>query len=371
MSQISRTIKLKTDNNKNKKIMFPSTFNELLDKINTFIQNYDPNKIYQIIDVKFNKVIQNQNDFQMFNLQHFTDKSITLVINLIDKSKINIIPEYQLESSSIFFQSIIEPKKQEEEKEEKIEIIEEKVVKEEEKRELTEEEKMKESIRLLVRSKLKIFEDNIMKELLEEAQPLPVHKGIKCDECGINDIKGVRYKCSTCLNYNLCENCEENTEHDENHIFIKISDPIPSEKELNQKINASKMRLSKLNINDKKKGGIDNSANNKNYDYIVEPKIFNFKKDNLLNYQKVVLKNNGNMIWKKGFQFKFIKEKNNIAGNDYIFMEDFNPGNSIEIELIFDLDENLNKKEFYVSYKLIDDKSNQLGNIQKFKINFE
>ena len=86
MSQISRTIKLKTDNNKkNKKIIFPSTFNELLDKINSFIPKYDPNKIYQIVDIKFNKIIQNQNDFQMFNLQHYTDKSITLVINLIDK----------------------------------------------------------------------------------------------------------------------------------------------------------------------------------------------------------------------------------------------------------------------------------------------
>ena len=365
MSQM-RIIKLKLENIKqNKKIIFPSTYNELIEKINSFKPNTDPNKIFQIVDIKNNKIIQNQNDFQIFNLQHFSEKTTTLLINLIDKNKINIIPEYQLENSSLFFQSIIVPKKQEEIIEEKNEIIEEII---EEKKELTEEEKMKESIRLLVRSKLKIFEDNIMNELIENIQPLPIHKGIKCDECGIKDIKGVRYKCTTCLNYNLCEKCEENTEHDENHIFIKINEPIPSENELNRKINESMIKFSKINKNENI-NNIDND-NNKNYDYIVEPTVFYFKKDNLLNYQKIVLKNNGNMIWKKGFVFKFIKEKKNINGNDHLFMNDFIPGNSIEIELIFDL-ENVNVNEFYVSYKLIDDKSNQLGNIQKFKINFE
>ena len=194
MSQ-SRTIKLKIENfTKGRKIHFPSTFNELIKKISLFAPNSDQNKMYQIIDIKTNKIIQNQNDFQMFNLQHFTDKTVTLLINLVDKIKINIIPEYQLENSSLFFQSIVIPKKKEEEKEDKKEILKEKVIKEEEK-ELTEEEKLKESIRLLVHSKLKIFEENIMNGLIEKSKPpQPIHKGIKCDECGINDIKGIRYK---------------------------------------------------------------------------------------------------------------------------------------------------------------------------------
>jgi len=33
---------------------------------------------------------------------------------------------------------------------------------------------------------------------------------------------GTRYKCAICIEYNLCEYCEVNNEH--NHIFIKIKD---------------------------------------------------------------------------------------------------------------------------------------------------
>ena len=37
-----------------------------------------------------------------------------------------------------------------------------------------------------------------------------VHQGIKCDQCQKMPIIGHRYKCPKCLNYNLCEECEEN-----------------------------------------------------------------------------------------------------------------------------------------------------------------
>ena len=37
-----------------------------------------------------------------------------------------------------------------------------------------------------------------------------VHQGIKCEKCQKMPIIGHRYKCPKCLNYNLCEECEEN-----------------------------------------------------------------------------------------------------------------------------------------------------------------
>ena len=34
-----------------------------------------------------------------------------------------------------------------------------------------------------------------------------VHQRVQCDGCGANPMTGVRYKCRTCPNYDLCRNC--------------------------------------------------------------------------------------------------------------------------------------------------------------------
>ncbi|KXS21139.1 hypothetical protein M427DRAFT_51410 [Gonapodya prolifera JEL478] len=39
-----------------------------------------------------------------------------------------------------------------------------------------------------------------------------VHRGTRCDGCGVTPIVGVRYKCINCPNFDLCEECEERVE---------------------------------------------------------------------------------------------------------------------------------------------------------------
>lgn len=34
-----------------------------------------------------------------------------------------------------------------------------------------------------------------------------VHKGVKCSACGTVDIKGSRWKCLSCLDFDLCHDC--------------------------------------------------------------------------------------------------------------------------------------------------------------------
>ena len=117
-----RYLKMKLEDfNLYKIILIPSSYNELLEKINSINPNNDPNKIYQIYDVKSGKIITNQSDYQLFNSQHSSENKITLIVKLIEKNNINIIPDYQPESSSLFFESCIMPKK--EEKEENINIL--------------------------------------------------------------------------------------------------------------------------------------------------------------------------------------------------------------------------------------------------------
>ncbi|XP_018569323.1 ZZ-type zinc finger-containing protein P35G2.11c-like [Anoplophora glabripennis] len=52
-----------------------------------------------------------------------------------------------------------------------------------------------------------------------------VHDGIQCDECKSLDILGIRYKCKSCRNYDLCDPCYRGNAHDLSHCFIRIDSP--------------------------------------------------------------------------------------------------------------------------------------------------
>ncbi|OMJ69859.1 hypothetical protein SteCoe_32295 [Stentor coeruleus] len=53
---------------------------------------------------------------------------------------------------------------------------------------------------------------------------LVIHQNIICDGCNIGPIVGIRYKCTTCHDFDLCENCEEKSNHA--HPLIKIKVPM-------------------------------------------------------------------------------------------------------------------------------------------------
>lgn len=57
-----------------------------------------------------------------------------------------------------------------------------------------------------------------------------VHRKITCDQCGQSPIRGVRYKCVNCADYELCSICEmdqrpTDPHHSESHILYKIRLP--------------------------------------------------------------------------------------------------------------------------------------------------
>jgi hypothetical protein len=57
------------------------------------------------------------------------------------------------------------------------------------------------------------------------------HNNITCNNCFKQNFVGLRFICSECNKFNLCENCESmrvmnKIEHDPNHLFIQIKNPI-------------------------------------------------------------------------------------------------------------------------------------------------
>jgi len=51
-------------------------------------------------------------------------------------------------------------------------------------------------------------------------QSLQVHQSVVCDACEISPITGIRYKCSVCPDFDLCEKCEATNAHE--HPMLKI-----------------------------------------------------------------------------------------------------------------------------------------------------
>lgn len=54
-----------------------------------------------------------------------------------------------------------------------------------------------------------------------------VHRGCQCNACGIAPIRGIRYRCANCADFDLCETCESQGLHNKTHIFYKIKLPAP------------------------------------------------------------------------------------------------------------------------------------------------
>lgn len=54
-----------------------------------------------------------------------------------------------------------------------------------------------------------------------------IHRGITCNMCNASPVCGTRYKCTNCLDYDVCEVCEPGDHHDRTHVFLKIKYPIP------------------------------------------------------------------------------------------------------------------------------------------------
>jgi len=54
-----------------------------------------------------------------------------------------------------------------------------------------------------------------------------VHRGCACNACGIVPIRGIRYRCANCSDFDLCETCESQGLHIKTHIFYKVKIPAP------------------------------------------------------------------------------------------------------------------------------------------------
>ncbi|KAG9202065.1 hypothetical protein G6514_004733 [Epicoccum nigrum] len=54
-----------------------------------------------------------------------------------------------------------------------------------------------------------------------------IHRGITCNSCDEKPIRGTRWHCANCVDFDLCSTCEATNSHTKTHVFYKIRVPAP------------------------------------------------------------------------------------------------------------------------------------------------
>ena len=54
-----------------------------------------------------------------------------------------------------------------------------------------------------------------------------VHRRVTCNSCNVMPIRGIRYRCANCVDFDLCEQCEALQVHPRTHLFYKVRIPAP------------------------------------------------------------------------------------------------------------------------------------------------
>jgi len=212
-----------------------------------------------------------------------------ILIQNVDESKDLLkSPKENFENKEKFIDSIKKDKKKEKEikKEKKIkkEKSNEKKCKKEIKKEMNRNDKFEEK-------EVEVFPQEESKEVLKTKilpnSPLDkaykigeadkniflqdtsnIHYNVSCDFCNMFPIIGIRYKCSVCHNFDLCENCEAKNWKEHNHPMIKIRE---------SQINKSPKCNFFYNINPKQKTG-ENELLNKSYSEEDNKKCYHHKR---------------------------------------------------------------------------------------------
>jgi Ig-like domain from next to BRCA1 gene/Zinc finger, ZZ type/PB1 domain len=78
------------------------------------------------------------------------------------------------------------------------------------------------TVRNIIRKEMENYLPKLLTAISEQSSSVQ-HTGVSCNNCGIYPIIGHRFKCSVCINFDFCSECEKKNYHE--HPFIKIRNP--------------------------------------------------------------------------------------------------------------------------------------------------
>ena len=246
----NNTLKMKLENieNKNKELNEKLKNNEndnqnddiIENKIKTIEEekNLEINELKKQIE-KLNQIINTMNEnnnnkmknleFEKKNLENNINKEFEKGIETItNKLKFNIQTEISKFQNDLFLKTKdLNSKFFEEQKQNLFKKI------EESHNRITEEQEENDQIK-----------NKNLQSIKQNQQPKLIHEGYKCNLCNKTPIIGLRYKCTFCYDFNLCENCyndvliNKKSHYNNNHKFIKIDKIIEKSNKSNQRVSS-------------------------------------------------------------------------------------------------------------------------------------
>ena len=184
-----------------------------------------------------------------------------------------------------------------------------------------------------------------------------IHSGIKCHDCQVFPIVGIRYKCLKCQNFDLCEQCEEKNGKDHGHPLLMLRNTYQTD--LFEKKNHLK--------NEEK---LKNPANLRPTFTCLNHSL-KFKTINNNNFISIPihLLKNGKAEWPLPSYFVCQEEFSQVKGEKVKINSFSKPNKDISFVIKLNLS-NINKTGEYISvWRLEDEKGEKYGPEVNIKIN--
>jgi len=220
----------------------------------------------------------------------------------------------------------------------------------------------------MLKSEVPLYYSQLIKSqnLVDISQPIHsasknppvVHTNVKCDKCGIVPIVGIRYKCSVCEDYDLCEQCERKFGHE--HATLKIRHPSQNPAAILTAVNdGPKMPVYKIGPEEEK-----NEYKVQLMDENLKPPENTFEVHEKFT-KTWTLKNTGKIAWPK--ETLLVPSKDTTLEAPTKKVGEVKPGDTYTVSLSFEAPNALGK--CVCMYQLMDDKGKKFGTAIWVEIN--
>ncbi len=209
--------------------------------------------------------------------------------------------------------------------------------------------KSKKMFEKFIAKKKKNSSQDLESEIKLDSNDLTIHTHVTCDGCGESPIKGRRFKCAVCHDFDFCSKCEELNKDSHQHPFIMIRHPDRAPISISCIVKENCPIIQKvIPFNQQYKlADVFNNVNNNNIQSVFEQNLqlssqclsnslsIVISEDSKELVKTVKLKNNGQKSWPKPVYLTCLTDQSTIKGPNVPIKIKVDPGkeNNVEVKL--------------------------------------